>query len=29
MKKRILVLILALTIPFSVMGCGRKEGRKS
>lgn len=25
MKKRILVLILALTIPFSVMGCGRKK----
>lgn len=25
MKKRILVLMLALTIPFSVMGCGRKK----
>lgn len=25
MKKRILVLMLALTIPFSVMGCGGKE----
>ena len=29
MKKRILVLILALTIPFSVMGCGRKEEKVS
>ena len=25
MKKRILVLMLALTIPFSVMGCGKEE----